>query len=171
MAKMKALTPRITDMRERYKDKPQLMQQEMMRIYREEKVNPLGGCLPILAQMPFFIALYWVLLSSVEMRAAPWIGWIHDLAAPDTLFGVLPAALGGVPIGLLPILMTASSMFQVWLQPAPADPMQAKMMWFMPLAFGVMFFFFPAGLVLYWLTNNILSIAQQWWINRRLGVK
>jgi YidC/Oxa1 family membrane protein insertase len=158
MAKMKALTPRITDMRERYKDKPQLMQQEMMRIYREEKVNPLGGCLPILAQMPFFIALYWVLLSSVEMRNVPWIGWIHDLSAPD-------------PFYILPLLMTASSMFQVWLQPAPADPMQAKMMWFMPLAFGVMFFFFPAGLVLYWLTNNILSIAQQWWINRGLGVK
>jgi YidC/Oxa1 family membrane protein insertase len=158
MAKMKALTPRITDLRERYKDKPQLMQQEMMRIYREEKVNPLGGCLPILAQMPFFIALYWVLLSSVEMRNVPWIGWIHDLSTPD-------------PFYILPLLMTASSMFQVWLQPAPADPMQAKMMWFMPLAFGVMFFFFPAGLVLYWLTNNCLSIAQQWWINKRLGVK
>jgi YidC/Oxa1 family membrane protein insertase len=158
MAKMKALTPRITDLRERYKDKPQLMQQEMMRIYREEKVNPLGGCLPILAQMPFFIALYWVLLSSVEMRNAPWIGWIHDLALPDPWF-------------ILPLLMTASSLLQVWLQPTPADPMQAKMMWMMPLMFGVMFFFFPAGLVLYWLTNNILSIAQQWWINRQLGVK
>ena len=171
MGKMKALAPRITDLRERYKDKPQLMQQEMMRIYREEKVNPLGGCLPILAQMPFFIALYWVLLSSVEMRNAPWIGWIRDLAAPDTLFGVLPPWLGAVPVGLLPILMTASSLFQVWLQPAPADPMQAKMMWMMPVMFGVMFFYFPAGLVLYWLTNNILSIAQQWWINRQLGVK
>ena len=158
MGKMKALAPRITDMRERFKEKPQLMQQEMMRIYREEKVNPLGGCLPIFAQMPFFIALYWVLLSSVEMRNAPWIAWIHDLSAPDPFF-------------VLPVLMTASSLFQVWLQPAPADPMQAKMMWMMPLIFGVMFFFFPAGLVLYWLTNNILSIAQQWWINRQLGVK
>jgi YidC/Oxa1 family membrane protein insertase len=158
MGKMKALAPRITDMRERYKDKPQLMQQEMMRIYREEKVNPLGGCLPIVAQMPFFIALYWVLLSSVEMRNAPWIAWIQDLSAPDPFF-------------VLPLLMTASSLFQVWLNPAPADPMQAKMMWMMPLIFGVMFFFFPAGLVLYWLTNNILSIAQQWWINRQLGVK
>jgi YidC/Oxa1 family membrane protein insertase len=157
MAKMKALTPRLTDLRERYKDKPQLMQQEMMRIYREEKVNPLGGCLPILVQMPFFIALYWVLLSSVEMRNAPWIGWIHDLALPDPWF-------------ILPLLMTASSLLQVWLQPTPADPMQAKMMWMMPVIFGVMFFFFPAGLVLYWLTNNILSIAQQWWINRQLGV-
>ena len=157
MAKMKAVGPRVTDLRERYKDKPQLMQQEMMRIYREEKVNPLGGCLPILVQMPFFIALYWVLLSSVEMRNAPWIGWITDLAAKDPWF-------------ILPTLMTASSLFQVWLNPTPADPMQAKMMWMMPLIFGVMFFFFPAGLVLYWLTNNILSIAQQWFINRQIGV-
>ena len=157
MAKMKAVGPRVTELRERYKDKPQLMQQEMMRIYREEKVNPLGGCLPILVQMPFFIALYWVLLSSVEMRNAPWIGWITDLSAKDPWF-------------ILPVLMTASSLFQVWLNPTPADPMQAKMMWMMPLIFGVMFFFFPAGLVLYWLTNNILSIAQQWAINRQLGV-
>ena len=157
MAKMKAVAPKVTELRERYKDKPQQMQQEMMRIYREEKVNPLGGCLPILVQMPFFIALYWVLLSSVEMRNAPWIGWITDLSAKDPWF-------------ILPVLMTASSLFQVWLNPTPPDPMQAKMMWFMPLAFGFMFFFFPAGLVLYWLTNNILSIAQQWFINKRLGV-
>ena len=157
MAKMKAVAPKVTELRERYKDKPQQMQQEMMRIYREEKVNPLGGCLPILVQMPFFIALYWVLLSSVEMRNAPWIGWIADLSAPDPWF-------------ILPILMTASSLFQVWLNPTPPDPMQAKLMWFMPLAFGIMFFFFPAGLVLYWLTNNILSIAQQWFINKQLGV-
>jgi YidC/Oxa1 family membrane protein insertase len=158
MAKMKAVAPKVTELRERYKDKPQQMQQEMMRIYREEKVNPLGGCLPIFVQMPFFIALYWVLLSSVEMRNAPWIGWITDLAAKDPWF-------------ILPVLMTASSLFQVWLNPTPADPMQAKLMWFMPLAFGFMFFFFPAGLVLYWLTNNILSIAQQWYINRSLGVQ
>ena len=156
MAKMKALTPRLTDLRERYKDKPQLMQQEMMRIYREEKVNPLGGCLPILAQMPFFIALYWVLLSSVEMRNAPWLGWIHDLSTPDPWF-------------ILPLLMLASSLLQVWLQPTPTDPMQAKMMWMMPIAFGFMFFFFPAGLVLYWLTNSVLSMAQQWRINKVLG--
>jgi YidC/Oxa1 family membrane protein insertase len=157
MAKMKAVAPRVTELRERYKDKPQQMQQEMMRIYREEKVNPLGGCLPILVQMPFFIALYWVLLSSVEMRNAPWIGWIKDLSAMD-------------PWYILPLLMTASSLFQVWLNPTPPDPVQAKMMWLMPLVFGFMFFFFPAGLVLYWLTNNLLSIAQQWWINKRLGV-
>ena len=157
MAKMKAVNPRIMEMRERLKDKPQEMQQEMMRIYREEKINPLGGCLPIFVQMPFFIALYWVLLSTVEMRGAPWLGWITDLAAKDPYF-------------ILPILMTASSLLQVWLNPAPADPMQAKMMWIMPLMFSFMFFFFPAGLVLYWLTNNILSIAQQYMINKRLGV-
>jgi len=157
MAKMKAINPRVMELRERFKDEPQKMQQEMMRIYREEKVNPLGSCLPIVVQMPFFIALYWVLLSSVEMRNAPWIGWITDLADKDPWF-------------ILPILMTVSSLFQVWLNPTPPDPMQAKMMWIMPLMFSFMFFFFPAGLVLYWLTNNILSIAQQWFINKRLGV-
>jgi len=157
MGKMKAINPKIMEMRERLKDNPQQMQMEMMKIYREEKVNPLGGCLPIAVQIPFFIALYWVLLSSVEMRNAAWIGWIHDLAAPDPWF-------------ILPLLMTATSMFQTWLNPTPPDPIQAKMMWFMPLAFSVMFFFFPAGLVLYWLSNNILSIAQQWMINKQLGV-
>ncbi len=157
MAKMKALNPRIQDLRGRLKDKPQQMQQEMMRIYREEKVNPLGGCLPIAIQIPVFIALYWVLLSSVEMRHAPWIGWVTDLSTKDPYF-------------ILPILMTISTLFQTALNPAPPDPMQAKLMWIMPLAFSFMFFMFPAGLVLYWLTNNILSIAQQWVINTRLGV-
>ncbi|WP_026330244.1 MULTISPECIES: membrane protein insertase YidC [Caldimonas] len=157
MAKMKAVAPRITELRERYKDKPQQMQQEMMRIYREEKVNPMGGCLPILIQIPVFIALYWVLLSSVEMRNAPWILWIQDLSAKD-------------PYYILPLLMTASTLLQTWLNPTPPDPIQAKMMWIMPLMFSVMFFFFPAGLVLYWLTNNLLSIAQQWYINKKLGV-
>jgi YidC/Oxa1 family membrane protein insertase len=157
MGKMKAINPKIMEMRERLKDNPQQMQTEMMKIYREEKVNPLGGCLPILVQIPFFIALYWVLLSSVEMRNAPWIGWISDLAAPDPWF-------------ILPVLMTVTSVFQTWLNPTPPDPIQAKLMWFMPVAFGVMFFFFPAGLVLYWLTNNILSIAQQWMINKQLGL-
>ena len=157
MAKMKAVSPKVTEMRERLKDKPQEMQQEMMRIYREEKVNPMGGCFPILIQIPVFIALYWVLLSSVEMRHAPWVLWIHDLSAPDPWF-------------ILPVVMTATSLFQTWLNPTPPDPMQAKLMWIMPLAFSVMFIFFPAGLVLYWITNNVLSIAQQWFINKRLGV-
>jgi YidC/Oxa1 family membrane protein insertase len=157
MAKMKAINPKVMEMRERLKDKPQQMQQEMMRIYREEKVNPLGGCLPILVQMPVFIALYWVLLSSVEMRDAPWIGWITDLSVRDPWF-------------ILPLVMTATTLLQTWLNPTPPDPMQARLMWIMPLVFSVMFFFFPAGLVLYWITNNILSIAQQYLINRRLGV-
>ena len=157
MAKMKAINPKITEMRARLKDKPQEMQQEMMRIYKDEKVNPMGGCFPIVIQIPVFIALYWVLLSSVEMRHAPWIGWIQDLSAPDPWF-------------ILPIVMTATSLFQTWLNPTSPDPMQAKLMWIMPLAFSVMFIFFPAGLVLYWITNNVLSIAQQWFINKRLGV-
>lgn len=157
MAKMKAINPKITEMRERLKDKPQEMQQAMMKIYREEKVNPMGGCFPIVIQIPVFIALYWVLLSSVEMRNAPWILWIKDLSAPDPFF-------------ILPVVMTLTTMLQTALNPAPPDPMQAKLMWFMPLIFSVMFFFFPAGLVLYWITNNILSITQQWVINTRMGV-
>jgi YidC/Oxa1 family membrane protein insertase len=157
MAKMKAVNPRIMEMRERLKDKPQEMQQAMMKLYREEKVNPMGGCFPIMIQIPVFIALYWVLLSSVEMRNAPWILWIKDLSSPDPFF-------------LLPIIMTLTTLLQTALNPAPPDPMQAKMMWVMPLIFSVMFFFFPAGLVLYWITNNILSIAQQWVINTRMGV-
>ncbi len=157
MAKMKAINPKIMEMRERLKDNPQQMQQEMMRIYREEKVNPLGGCFPIMVQIPVFIALYNVLLSSVEMRNAPWALWITDLSSLDPLF-------------ILPLVMTLTTMLQTALNPAPPDPMQAKMMWIMPLAFSVMFFFFPAGLVLYWITNNILSIAQQWIINTRMGV-
>ena len=166
MAKMKAINPKIQEMRERLKDSPQQMQQEMMKIYRDEKVNPLGGCLPIAIQIPVFIALYWVLLSTVEMRNAPWVLWIHDLAAPDTSLGVW----FGVPIGILPIVMTLTTVLQTALNPAPPDPMQAKLMWIMPLAFSVMFFFFPSGLVLYWITNNVLSIAQQWLINTRMGV-
>ena len=157
MAKMKAVNPKIMEMRERLKDNPQQMQQEMMRIYREEKVNPMGGCFPIMVQIPVFIALYWVLLSSVEMRNAPWMGWIHDLSAPD-------------PYYILPLIMTLTTLLQTALNPAPPDPLQAKMMWYMPLAFSVMFFFFPSGLVVYWITNNILSIAQQWLINIRMGV-
>ncbi len=157
MAKMKAISPRIMEMRERLKDKPQEMQMAMMKIYKEEKVNPMGGCFPIMVQIPVFIALYWVLLSSVEMRNAPWVGWIADLSAPDPYF-------------ILPIVMTLTTLLQTALNPLPPDPLQAKLMWLMPLIFSVMFFFFPAGLVLYWITNNILSIAQQWVINTRMGV-
>lgn len=158
MAKMKALNPRITEMRARLKDSPQQMQQEMMRIYREEKVNPLGGCLPIMVQIPVFIALYWVLLSSVEMRNAPWALWITDLSSKDPWF-------------VLPAIMTLTTLLQTALNPLPPDPLQAKLMWLMPLAFSVLFFQFPAGLVLYWVTNNTLTIIQQWHINHRMGVK
>lgn len=157
MAKMKKINPRIMEMRERLKNNPQAMQQEMMKMYREEKVNPLGGCFPILIQIPVFIALYWVLLSSVEMRNAPWIGWITDLSSPD-------------PWYILPLVMAITTVIQTALNPLPPDPLQAKLMWFMPLAFSVMFFFFPAGLVLYWITNNILTIVQQAYINHNLGV-
>ena len=158
MAKMKAINPRIMEMRERLKSNPQQMQQEMMKIYKEEKVNPLGGCFPIMIQIPVFIALYWVLLATVEMRNAPWALWIADLSTPDPYF-------------VLPLIMALTTVIQTALNPLPPDPMQAKLMWLMPIMFSVMFFFFPAGLVLYWLTNNILSIAQQWYINRSLGVQ
>ena len=156
MAKMKAVGPRIQELNARYKDNPQQKQQEIMKIYREEKVNPLGGCLPIFVQMPIFIALFTVLTSSAEMRGAPWILWIHDLSVMD-------------PYAILPILMTATSLLQVSLQPTPADPMQAKMMWLMPLAFSAALFSFPAGLTLYWVTNNTLTIVQQWLINRQIN--
>ncbi|WP_020693854.1 membrane protein insertase YidC [Noviherbaspirillum massiliense] len=156
MAKMKTVTPRMQAIRERYKSDPQKMNQAMMELYKTEKINPLGGCLPIVVQIPVFIALYWVLLASVEMRGAPWLGWIHDLTAPD-------------PFYILPILMAVSMFIQTKLNPTPPDPVQAKVMMFMPIVFSVMFFFFPAGLVLYWVVNNVLSIAQQWVITRNMA--
>ena len=155
MAKMKLVTPRMTAIRERHKGDPTKMNQAMMELYKTEKINPLGGCLPIVVQIPVFIALYWVLLASVEMRNAPWLGWIHDLASPD-------------PFYILPVLMAVSMFIQTKLNPTPPDPVQAKVMMFMPIIFSVMFFFFPSGLVLYWVVNNILSITQQWFITRNL---
>jgi YidC/Oxa1 family membrane protein insertase len=155
MARMKAVTPRLMQLRERYGDDRVKMNQAMMELYKTEKINPLGGCLPIVVQIPVFIALYWVLLASVEMRDAPWIGWIKDLAAPD-------------PYYILPLVMAATMFIQVKLNPTPPDPMQAKMMMLMPLVFSVMFFFFPAGLVLYWLVNNVYSIVQQWFITKQI---
>jgi YidC/Oxa1 family membrane protein insertase len=155
MARMRVLTPRLMQLKERYGDDKQRLNQEMMKLYQTEKVNPLGGCLPILVQIPVFIALYWVLLGAVEMRGAPWILWIHDLAAAD-------------PFYILPVIMMASMFVQMKLNPTPPDPIQAKVMMMMPLIFGVMFFWFPAGLVLYWVVNNILSIAQQWQITRMI---
>jgi YidC/Oxa1 family membrane protein insertase len=155
MAKMKTVTPKMQAIRERYKSDPAKMNQAMMELYKTEKINPLGGCLPIVVQIPVFIALYWVLLASVEMRNAPWLGWIHDLASPD-------------PWYILPVVMAASMFIQTKLNPTPPDPIQAKVMMFMPIVFSVMFFFFPAGLVLYWVVNNVLSIAQQWVITKKI---
>lgn len=155
MAKMKKLTPRLQKLKETYGDDRAKLHQSMAEMYKTEKINPLGGCLPILIQIPVFIALYWVLLAAVEMRGAPWLGWITDLTAPD-------------PWYILPVIMGITSILQVKLNPQPMDPMQAKIMMIMPVAFTVMFIFFPAGLVLYWVVNNILSIAQQWMINRQV---
>jgi YidC/Oxa1 family membrane protein insertase len=155
MAKMKKLTPRLQQLKETFGDDRAKLHQAMAEMYKKEKINPLGGCLPILIQIPVFIALYWVLLAAVEMRGAPWVGWITDLTAPD-------------PWYILPVLMGITSILQVKLNPQPMDPMQAKIMMIMPVAFTVMFIFFPAGLVLYWVVNNILSIAQQWAINHQV---
>jgi YidC/Oxa1 family membrane protein insertase len=153
MAKMKLVTPRLTKIREMYGNDRTKMNQAMMELYKTEKINPLGGCFPIVVQIPVFIALYWVLLAAIELRHAPFILWIKDLSAQD-------------PYYVLPILMTASMVLQTRMNPVPPDPVQAKVMKFMPFIFSVFFFFFPAGLVLYWLVNNILSILQQWQIQR-----
>ncbi|HXU67094.1 MAG TPA: membrane protein insertase YidC, partial [Casimicrobiaceae bacterium] len=156
MAKMKIVAPKMKALQEQYANDKQQLQMKMMELYRQEKINPLGGCLPILVQIPVFIALYWVLLSAVELRHAPWIGWIHDLSAPDPWF-------------ILPVVYAITAWLQVRLSPTPiSDPVQAKVMQFMPVAFSIMFLFFPSGLVLYWLVNNSLQILQQWHVNRML---
>jgi YidC/Oxa1 family membrane protein insertase len=155
MARMKQVTPRLMKLRETYGEDRAKLNQAMMELYKQEKINPLGGCLPIVVQIPVFIALYWVLLASVELRQAPFYGWIKDLSVPDPFF-------------ILPALMMGSMVIQTKMSPTPPDPVQAKVMQIMPFAFGVMFFFFPAGLVLYWLVNNCLSIAQQWQITRMI---
>jgi YidC/Oxa1 family membrane protein insertase len=153
MAKMREIQPRMKALQERYKDDRQALSQAMMELYKREKVNPAAGCLPILIQMPFFLAFYWVLLESVEMRQAPFMLWITDLSARDPYF-------------ILPIIMGAAMLFQQRLNPTPGDPVQAKVMQIMPVMFTVFFAFFPSGLVLYWVTNTGLSIAQQWYINK-----
>lgn len=155
MARMRKLTPKMTAMRERYGDDKQAMSKAMMELYQKEKVNPLGGCLPMLVQMPIFLALYWVLLESVEIRHAPFAFWLQDLSAKDPWF-------------VLPLIMGASMWFQQKLNPPPPDPTQAKVMQMMPIMFTFMFLFFPSGLVLYWTVNNILSITQQWIITRKI---
>ena len=157
MAKMRQLAPRMQKIKERVGDDRQKLQQEMMALYRNEKINPASGCLPILLQIPFFIAFYWVLLESVEMRGSAFL-WIDDITLKDPFF-------------ILPILMAVSMFVMQKLNPKPADPIQAKVMMFMPIMFSALFFFFPAGLVLYWLVNNLFSIVQQWLINRSLETK
>ena len=157
MAKMRALAPRLKSIQERYKDNREQLGRATMELYKREKVNPAAGCVPMLIQMPFFLAFYWVLLESVEMRQAPFIFWLTDLSSRDPFF-------------VLPLMMAGAMLIQTKLNPAPADPMQAKVMQIMPIMFSVMFAFFPSGLVLYWVTNTILSIMQQWLINKKLGV-
>ena len=152
MAKMRKLAPRMKALQERHKDDRQALSQAMMELYKREKVNPAAGCLPLLVQMPFFLAFYWVLIESVEMRQAPFMLWINDLSVRDPFF-------------VLPVLMGGAMLLQTRLNPAPPDPMQARVMQLMPLIFTVLFAFFPAGLVLYWLTNTLLSMLQQWRIN------
>jgi YidC/Oxa1 family membrane protein insertase len=169
MARMKEVQPRLVQMKEQYKGDPQKLNAAMMAMYKQEKINPLGGCLPVLIQIPVFISLYWVLLLSVEMRGAPWLGWIHDLSKPDTLLSDLVGI--SIPIGILPIIMAISMYIQTKLNPVPPDPIQAKVMLYMPLVFSLMFFFFPSGLVLYYIVNNVLSIAQQWQINRMFSAQ
>ena len=152
---MRKLAPRIQQLKERYGDDRQKMGQAQMDLFRKEKINPLGGCLPILVQIPVFIALYWVLLESVELRQAPWALWIDDMSRKDPYF-------------VLPLLMGISMFIQQKLNPAPIDPIQAKVMMALPFVFTVFFAFFPAGLVLYWVVNNVLSIAQQWYITHKV---
>ena len=155
MARMKQVAPRLQALKEKYGDDKQKLNAAMMEMYRTEKINPLGGCLPMVVQIPVFISLYWVLLASVEMRGAPWILWVHDLSIRDPFF-------------ILPAIMMATMFLQIKLNPTPPDPIQAKVMMIMPLVFGGMMFFFPAGLVLYWCVNNTLSIAQQRYIMHKL---
>jgi len=152
---MRRVMPKMTQLKERYGDDKMKLQKATMELYQKEKINPFGGCLPMLVQMPVFIALYWVLMESVELRQAPFILWLNDLSVMDPYF-------------VLPLLMGVSMFAQSLLSPAPADPMQAKIMRFMPVVMTVFFLWFPAGLVLYWLTNSVLGILQQWYITRKI---
>ncbi len=156
MARMKEVSPRMKELQQQYGKDKQRLQVAMMELYKKEKINPVGGCLPIALQIPVFLALYWVLLASVELRGSEWILWVNDLAMPDSWL-------------VLPAIMMVTMILQMFLNPSPMDPMQKKIMYIMPLVFGVMFFFFASGLVLYWLTNNVLSIAQQWYVNRQIA--
>ena len=177
MSKLKKLQPKMMALREQYGEDKQRMNQEVMALYKKEGANPVSGCLPIIIQIPVFFALYKVLFVTIEMRHAPFFGWIHDLSAPDptsvfNLFGLLPFAPPDfLMIGVWPLAMGLTMFLQQKLNPAPADPVQARVMMLLPLVFIFLFATFPAGLVIYWTWNNILSIAQQWVIMRRMGVQ
>ena len=158
MAKMKVVAPKLEKIKQQYGEDKERLHKAMMELYQTEKINPVGGCLPMVIQIPVFISLYWAILASVELRYAPFFGWINDLSAPD-------------PYYILPLIMGASMIIQSKLNPAPPDPIQAKVMQIMPIVFSIVFFWFPAGLVLYSIVNNILSIAQQWVITRRLNAE
>lgn len=174
MKKMQEIQPRMAEVKEKYKKDPQRMQKEMMELYKTHKVNPLGGCLPMVLQIPVFFALYKILLISIELRSAPFMLWIKDLSAPDTLFGHIPLAIplvGGFAVGPLPIVMGITMVIQQKMTPSSLDPAQNKMMMFMPIIFTFMFLNFASGLVLYWLMNNIFSISQQFYVNQKLARK
>ena len=156
MAKMRAIAPKLQALKDKHGDDRMAMSQEMMQLYRDEKVNPMAGCLPILIQMPIFLGLYWMLVESVELRHAPWIGWITDLSAMDPWF-------------ILPIFMGVTMYVQQLLNPQPTDPMQAKMMKILPLVFTIFMLWFPAGLVLYWTVNNLFSMVHQHLVNKRVA--
>jgi YidC/Oxa1 family membrane protein insertase len=178
MAKMRILTPKLQSLRERFGDDRMKLNQEMMALYKAEKVNPAAGCLPVLLQIPVFFALYKVLFVTIEMRHAPFFGWIADLSAPDptsifNIFGLLPFSVDFLPpflqLGAWPIMMGISMFLQMRLNPAPPDPIQAKIFQFMPLFFTFLLATFPAGLVIYWTWNNLLSMAQQWYIMKQVA--
>jgi YidC/Oxa1 family membrane protein insertase len=183
MAKMKAVQPEMKALQERYKDDKQGLQKELMALYKREKINPIAGCLPILVQIPVFFALYKVIFITIEMRHAPFVGWIKDLSAPDptnifNLFGLLPFDPTHIPVlgpflwvGVWPILMGISMFVQMKMNPEPTDPIQKAMFSWMPVIFTFMLGAFPAGLVIYWTWNNLLSLAQQYYIMRKQGVK
>jgi YidC/Oxa1 family membrane protein insertase len=179
MSKMKLLGPKMTALRERFKDEPQRMQQEMMALYKAEKVNPASGCLPMVVQIPVFFSLYKVIFVTIEMRQAPFFGWIHDLSQVDptnvfNLFGLIPFDPTTISpflhLGAWPLIMGLTMFLQQKLNPPPPDPVQARMFQFMPLIFTFMLARFPAGLVIYWSWNNLLSIGQQWLIMRRTSL-
>jgi YidC/Oxa1 family membrane protein insertase len=176
MAKMKSVQPQLAALKERYPDDKVKQQQEMMEIYKKEKINPIAGCLPVALQIPVFFSLYKVIFTTIEMRQAPFYGWIHDLSVPDptnvfNLFGLIPFDPATISpylhLGLWPLIMGCTMFLQQKLNPPPPDPVQARMFQFMPIIFTFMLARFPAGLVIYWTTNNLLSVAQQWFIMRR----